>query len=326
MYEESIAGYPIGLNSVQDIMQNVTQSNLSFFHSAGTSSSTILTLSPSIPQILDVSNSMTCRMVVDGRPKSLEYCCLKDLITGIAVIDSDESDWIQLGVRLKYFEVPKEYRHILQISFDPRKLIHHEISLSEIHIPRYRLVFSPNIIGLLNIYVNNRKEVLPLINTIDRITFGLEGVCRSVAIADKTVTAGSNLSGLLRVPGVNFLTSTSNHIPQIFELLGIEAARKVIFQELMQKNSSKMSAGLFADLMTRDGIVQPFLKSKRFSQHKGLLLSMGMERPSTDLMEMYNTVHDRLTNSYAKIAMGYIPDSSDDRISRENILRAMDDF
>lgn len=302
MSRKSIVRYPVGLNAVQSIMQTATQSNLSFFHNAGTSSITIATLSPSIQQILDLSNNPTCKMIISGYVPQLEYCRLRDCVEGINTVNTIDDKWYHMGIRMKLYE---EYNDglFVKISFDPRKIIKHNIRLDEIVIKDHNVYYSPNIIGIIYVQIQHAKQILSILNTIDHISYGLEGIRLMVG----NITNGSNLRGLLAYPDVDILHTTSNNVNQVFELLGLEAARNVIYLELLNKSNDELASGLFADIITREGILLPFSKNSIFTEKKGLLLSMGMERPSVDLTNMYNILSDKLHNSYARIIVGLPP-------------------
>lgn len=309
MSQKSIVGYPIGLNAVQSIMQNATQSNLSFFHSAGTSSTTISTLSPSIQQILDMSSNPTCKMSIstDINSSKLEYHELREFITSITLVDSIDEPWYELGIRLNLYSKITDPGNILKILFDVKKILKHNISLSDIIIKNYQVCYSPNIIGEMYICVKDYKNILSVINMVDHISFGVSNIRNAINISGKVITNGSNFIGLLSFPDIDILNTTSNHIIQIYEALGLESARNVIYSELYNKSGDKLSSGIFADLMTKNGILQPFSKNQTFSEQKGLLLSMGMERPSYDLTRMYHTIEDDLKNSYARLTVGLKP-------------------
>jgi len=76
------------------------------------------------------------------------------------------------------------------------------------------------------------------------------------------ITKGSDLAKVMEVEGVDTTRTTTNDINQVFEVLGIEAARNAIMQEIM---STLSEAGLevdvrhvelLADAMTYSGIVK----------------------------------------------------------------------
>ena len=43
---------------------------------------------------------------------------------------------------------------------------------------------------------------------------------------------GNDLGGVLATPGVDWRRTTSNHIPKVYEVLGVEAARQTIIMEM----------------------------------------------------------------------------------------------
>lgn len=76
-------------------------------------------------------------------------------------------------------------------------------------------------------------------------------------------TAGTNLKKVLRLPEVDINRTTTNDISQVYEVLGIEAARNAIFLEAkttLDEQGLDIDARhllLLADIMTADGEVKP---------------------------------------------------------------------
>lgn len=306
MLKKSIPGYPVGLNSVQSIMQNATQSNLSFFHSAGTSSSSIMTLSPSIQQILDNSSSPTCKTVISStrvRPNALVYCSLKTCIRGISII-TEYPAWYNLGLSLGMY-TQHSSTYLLCVELDRKRIVQSGISLSAVRI-KWPVFFSPNVLGELYVHFNSHSEIVSIIADIDNLSFGVPGIASAVQISDMVVCNGSNPQGLLDA-GIDMSDISTNNIGHVAIFLGLEAARETIYQELHNKSEDAGSSSLFADIMTKNGFIQPFTKNKYFTEDKGVLLSMGMERPKYDLVGAYNTTLDPMHNSYARIAVGLKP-------------------
>ena len=54
---------------------------------------------------------------------------------------------------------------------------------------------------------------------------------------------GNDLGGVLATPGVDWKRTRSNHIPKVFEILGVEAARQTIIDEM--ENGQQMQILLF---------------------------------------------------------------------------------
>ncbi len=95
---------------------------------------------------------------------------------------------------------------------------------------------------------------------------GIDGIRRALIRMEKNgyviYTEGSNLSKVLRLPGVDHTKTTTNNIMEIYEVLGIEAARNSIIKEASRTLGEQgLSVDvrhimLVADLMTYDGAVR----------------------------------------------------------------------
>jgi DNA-directed RNA polymerase subunit A" len=95
---------------------------------------------------------------------------------------------------------------------------------------------------------------------------GIDGIRRALIRLETggyvIYTEGSNLAKVLRLPGVDHTRTTTNNIMEIYEVLGIEAARNSIIREASRTlNEQGLSVDvrhimLVADLMTYDGAVR----------------------------------------------------------------------
>jgi hypothetical protein len=101
------------------------------------------------------------------------------------------------------------------------------------------------------------------------------------------------------------------------EKFGIEAARDILYDEILLKNNNPQYAGIIADYMCVSGVLKPF--SKDSTMIRNPILSMGYEEASSDLKKMHtNTVVDPLQNSYSRMALGLPMDQGFEIIFSEN--------
>lgn len=95
---------------------------------------------------------------------------------------------------------------------------------------------------------------------------GIPGITRITVVKEKDEwmiqTSGSNLSKVLRIPGVDVTRTTTNNIFEVANTLGIEAARAVLVKELMgtlEEQGLEVDIRhllLVSDLMTSKGFLQ----------------------------------------------------------------------
>jgi DNA-directed RNA polymerase subunit A" len=108
-----------------------------------------------------------------------------------------------------------------------------------------------------------RKLRSKLLNTQVK---GVKGITEVVVVREGedwvVQTAGSNLKRILKMPQVDVARTTTNDVDQVYEVLGIEAAREVIFREVKTTldeqglDVDNRHLLLLADLMTSDGEVK----------------------------------------------------------------------
>jgi DNA-directed RNA polymerase beta' subunit len=323
--EESIVGDRVGLKAIQSIMQTATQSNLSFFHKAGTMSKS---LSPSVQQLLDLSKSPTCRMFIKlNKPlssKNIRYLRVIKIVESFSITQPGEEEfWIQLGVAMNLFELNRDFPYQLDIQFDVKQLIDRNIRLVDIvnkistvtSIYNKIIVHSPNILGIIRIYCDEHQSMIKIIN---KLHLGIEGIHDAVFHDESTVvTNGSNLDEILRLSEVDINNTYTNHLLQMEERFGIEAAREILYDEIVLKNNNKQYAGIIADYMCVSGALKPFSKDNTMIRNP--ILSMGYEEASSDLKKMHaNTIVDPLRNSYSRMALGLPLDQGFEIIFSEN--------
>lgn len=323
--EESIVGDPVGLKAIQSIMQTATQSNLSFFHKAGTMSKS---LSPSVQQLLDLSKSPTCRMFIKlNKPllsKNIQYLRVIKIVESFSITQPGEEEfWIQLGVAMNLFELNRDFPYQLDIQFDVKQLIERNIRLIDIvnkistltSVYNKTIVHSPNILGIIRIYCDEHQSMIKIIN---KLHLGIEGIHDAVfQDASTVVTNGSNLDEILKLSEVDVNNTYTNHLLQMEERFGIEAAREILYDEILLKNNDKKYAGIIADYMCVSGALKPFGKDSTMIRNP--ILSMGYEEASSDLKKMHtNMIVDPLKNSYSRMALGLPLDQGFEIISPEN--------
>jgi hypothetical protein len=311
-----VCGDPIGLKAVQSIMQKAVQSNLSFFHKAGIMSSNIASLSPSVQQLLDVSRSPTCKMTLHTNAhvesKQLLYLPVIHLISSFVVSrPSTIESWYELGMSMKLYDYYiDQYRYQLDINLNVKEMIKRNIFISEIisyigEMEDIDIAYSPNIVGIIRVYHNEHSVMSSIVKSLERSFFGIKEIKNVVHDDSTIITEGSNIDDILKHPNIDINRSFTNHILQMEQRFGLEAARDVLYEELMKHTEHKYAA-LIADVMTRTGKVKPF--TKEYAKSKGPLISIGYEESSIDLRQMHtNKVKDDLQNSYSRMTVGLPP-------------------
>ncbi|MFB6095597.1 MAG: DNA-directed RNA polymerase subunit A'' [Halodesulfurarchaeum sp.] len=116
------------------------------------------------------------------------------------------------------------------------------------------------------------RELLQLVEQLRDVVFkGIEDVSRVVIRKEETeqgeefvlYTEGSALKKVMKIEGVDDTRTTCNNIHEIFDALGVEAAREAIIEETMETLEEQGLGDvnirhlmLVADIMTNDGTIQ----------------------------------------------------------------------
>jgi DNA-directed RNA polymerase subunit A" len=122
-----------------------------------------------------------------------------------------------------------------------------------------------------NVFIKPKKEnvknLRKIKNKILKVhTAGIKGIENVVVIKEDDdwvlQTTGTNLKKILRLEGVDMARTKTNDIYQVYEVLGIEAARNVILQEAKDTLDEQgldvdvRHLMLLADMMTVDGTIK----------------------------------------------------------------------
>ncbi|MBS7610827.1 DNA-directed RNA polymerase subunit A' [Candidatus Bathyarchaeota archaeon] len=227
-------GEAVGVVAAQSIGEPGTQMTLRVFHFAGVRERDVTLGLPRLLEIVDARKNpstpiMTIRLDEEHRvdrdkafkvAQSLTYTTVSDLTAkGEYRIDLEEG-----VVRIKIDRSLMESRGVTV-----EDLKNLTITNATLEFSGDELIIKPKSamdISWLKRLVNRVMKLsvkgTPGINRIQVVTEGNEWVIQ----AD-----GSNLSGVIQVPGINPARTLTNNIYEIYETLGVEAARNAIIRE-----------------------------------------------------------------------------------------------
>ena len=287
----------IGIDSVQRIMRSATQSNLSSFHEAGLRS---FRNNLSVQNVLDVTGDANTSMEIttdDHESFRREYLYRK---FGYYVLGYKSS--LYLSRSDEFWEMDSD-GVLVRFYVDYKKLIEDCRSLRFIKgiitsKKDYDVVISSDFVGILDIverFTINEPVNQKIFEILD-IDMGIDGILDYV----DGKSSGSNLDVVSRIRNVDRTLLRSNNIRQVERKLGIEAARNVIFKELGKDSL------VIADYMTWHGRVHAFNKFGPWD--KGIIASMGFERPNKDIARIGIAPEvDPIESTYSQTVMGNVP-------------------
>jgi DNA-directed RNA polymerase subunit A" len=254
-----------GILAAQSIGEPGTQMTMRTFHYAGVAEINVTLGLPRLIEIVDARRvpstpMMSVYVAEEIRANQDEVKRLASEIEMTSLIDiaNIETDIVNMKVI---------------VHPDPRKLEQKGIEVEQIY---KELAKTRGLKGLVemvgaNIIISSDvpsfKKLQNIIDDVrDRKIRGLDNIKRAILrkVGDEYViyTEGSNLGRVLEMKGVDKTRTTTNAVQEIYEVLGVEAARNAIMEEAFRTldeqglNVDIRHIMLVADLMTNDGDVK----------------------------------------------------------------------
>ena len=322
---------PIGIRSIQSIMMSATQMNLSHFHTAGMSSLSSSSSSPSSlfkPSAADAMNSIytknntsmkfTMHRILDSvyndKFERLRYLrkhlvgaslghFVRKIGSNITELPDRENIWYNTKIHSKSklnsgFESTEVPGILLRIYIDYNKMHNHGLTLEnlaqEIFGSDCSWNVSPDFMGMIDISI----QVTYISQWLSRIKHRVCGTsdvlsCNFIDSGEHQsflfYTRGTNVLAACKVPGIDKSTIELNNVISVEKHFGIEAAASVLAD--LTRNV------IVSDFMARTGKVLHFSKYSNEVKSKGLLTSMGFERPKDDIRREINTEKTLISKS-----------------------------
>jgi RNA polymerase Rpb1, domain 5 len=313
----SFPGDPVGIRVIQSILMSATQTNLSHFHTAGMGHNVAGKQSPSAADAMDSvyttsntsmtfqssDNAYTLRKALVGASMMHFVSCIGCNIVGFP---DKENVWYEAAGK------PMYKGDVLRVYVDYNKMRNHGLTLKDLASTCFiddRTMVSPDFMGMIDVEVPSNQQ--PNQQMSQWLCMMGERVCGSYRIrtCDKVdshtaVTVGSDVLAVSRVNSVDTRTIRSNNVTEMEEHYGIEAAACVL-QELTGSH-------IVSDFMTRTGRVLAFTKNSIEVVNKGILTSMGFERPRDDIRRALIGKGANTTSVYESIITGAKIDGSFD--------------
>jgi DNA-directed RNA polymerase subunit A" len=254
-------GEAVGILAAQSIGEPGTQMTLRTFHYAGVAELNVTLGLPRLIEIVDARKSPSTPVMniyLDAKHrkterKAREVAMLLTHTTIDDVIESVNVDLRAEGVRFKIDPdrmdtlgiKPEDIEKVIPYKFSAEGDNEYLISLEEDkgNAP------DPIIKNVTEARIKGIPEIKRVLTTID----GGEWIIR---------TDGSNLEGVLRIPGIDPARTTTNNIHEIANIFGIEAARNALIKEAHAVLTEQgldvdiRHVMLVSDIMTKTGTVQ----------------------------------------------------------------------
>ncbi len=285
-------GEAAGIVAAQSIGEPGTQMTMRTFHYAGVAEINVTLGLPRLIEILDVRKNpstpmMTIRLLPDyakSREKAkevanrIEATYVKDVADIEAdirnmriIVRPDAKAMERKGMKLEQLKKKIEKSLKMEVIEEDGNLV---IQITE---PSYKV--------LMTTFEKLKNTVVMGIKEIRRVIIRKED--------DEYVlyTEGSNLKKVMKVPGVDFTRTLTNDVYEIYEVLGIEAARNAIIKEALEtleEQGLEVDARhimLVADVMTADGELRQIGRHGVAGEKQSILARAAFEMTVNNLLD-----------------------------------------
>ena len=287
-------GECVGLVSAESIGEPGTQMTLNTFHFAGVAEMNVTTGLPRIIEIFDATKEIKTPMM--------------EIFLKSSHDDLDSIRQFAGTIRETMFgELVQEYafnifEQTLKVKFDPALLEDFNLSTKEITdlIKSKTKGFTVSTTDDQMVFVHKGKpeEIKELYNLKEKIkglkVRGLKSIKQVLPVKrDDTyivLTSGTNLKDILELKEVDALRTFSNDIHEINKVLGIEAARQAIMNEVFRVieaqglNIDVRHIMLVADIMCSSGVIKGVTRYGVVSEKASVLARASFETPIKHLI------------------------------------------
>ena len=264
-YSRVQAGEAAGVVSAQSIGEPGTQMTMRTFHYAGVAEINVTLGLPRLIEIVDARKNPSTPMMTIYLEKDYVYdrdrareLAWRIEATNITVLGSMSTDITEMKIIV---ELNK--KALLQRNMTPKEIadkLKEEIGVF-VEVSDDSLVMRPE--------EASYRQLLQLVKSVQSVILkGIKGIKRVVIRKEESgeyvlYTEGSALKDVLAIDGVDATRTRTNNVNEIFEVMGIEAARFALINEAMETLKEQgltvdvRHIMLVADIMTVDGDVKP---------------------------------------------------------------------
>ena len=289
------AGESVGLVSAESIGEPGTQMTLNTFHFAGVAEMNITTGLPSIIEIFDAEKTLKTPImeVFMNKPHNTNMDTIKKFAASIKETLFDE---FVVEFSLNIFE------QTLKVTLHKDLLEEHDLTEKDLikAIKTKAKGFSVESSEGSILFTQKGKagEIKELYNLKEKIRVvkvkGLKGIKQVLPVKRDeeyiVLTSGTNLKDILDLPEVDVARTTSNDIHEVYKVLGVEAVRQAIINEVYKVieaqglNIDVRHIMLVADLMTTNGNVKGITRYGVVSEKASVLARASFETPIKHLI------------------------------------------
>ncbi len=264
-YSKIEAGEAAGVVSAQSIGEPGTQMTMRTFHYAGVAEINVTLGLPRLIEIVDARKNPSTPMMTIFLEKDYAFdrdkareLAWKIEATYIGVLGSMSTDITDMKVVVELNKKALVQRNMTAKEVSDR--INAELDVSS-YVAGDNLIMKPE--------EPSYRQLLQLVKSVHSVILkGIKGIKRVVIRKEESgeyvlYTEGSTLKEVLAIDGVDATRTRTNNVNEIYEVMGIEAARAALIHEATETlkeqglNVDVRHIMLVADIMTVDGEVKP---------------------------------------------------------------------
>lgn len=326
------AGASIGAIGAQSIGEPGTQMTLKTFHFAGVASMNVTLGVPRIKEIINAAKNISTPIItaelLSGQDMSfavkvkryVEKVVLGEVAAAIKIVLKSSQPNLVVKLDMQRIEA-QGYMGISSDSVQQSIIRHPKIKLKSEHVrvidgAKLRIYPTGTDKSKLQLELHTLKSMLPKV-IVKGIPTVERAVVNPVKRPDKTLdrynllVEGTNLLKVLGTPGVDAKKTKSNHIMEVNQTLGIEAARRSIIDEIRYTFESnnmiidQRHMMLLADLMTYKGEVLGITRFGIVKMKSSVLMLASFEKTLEHLFNAsYSGREDEIEGVSECIIMG----------------------
>ena len=292
MAAKAVAGESVGLISAESIGEPGTQMTLNTFHFAGVAEMNVTLGLPRIIEILDGRKELESPM--------MEIYLKKPYATGKKI---DELRHLAMQIKeTKLKDISKEFTiniadFTIEVTLDRDKMKELDLTLSRVadavskQLKGYNIKDKDDLIILKSRSKEDSfNEAYKTKEKVKDLTIkGVKGISQVLPVRREEefiiITGGSNLADVLQLEEVDAYRTTTNNIFEIEQVLGIEAARQSIINEIFKVIESQglnvdvRHIMLVADTMCVSGSLKGVTRYGVVSEKSSVLARASFETP-----------------------------------------------
>ncbi|XP_074555847.1 LOW QUALITY PROTEIN: DNA-directed RNA polymerase III subunit 1-like [Curcuma longa] len=303
------AGASIGAIGAQSIGEPGTQMTLKTFHFAGVASMNVTLGVPRIKEIINAAKNIstpiiTAALETDNNvifarmvKSSIEKTTLGEVAKAVKIVLSSGQPYISIKLDMDLIEAL--HMGITAESVRHSILNHRKIKLKEEHVSSVsheKLKIYTREVDRRNLQfeLHNLKSMLPKvvvkgIPSVERAIINEKKVDNEKKVEYSLLVEGTNLLRVMGTQGIDGRKTTSNHVIEVQQTLGIEAARKCIINEIqytMRNHGMSIDVRhmmLLGDLMTYKGEVLGITRFGISKMKESVLMLASFEKTAEHL-------------------------------------------